>query len=64
MATYHIFREVKPDVFANNRISSLLDTKKSTEDLFELYVLNLFFVRDVVTNNFGNDTAFKSREKA
>ncbi|OCH89310.1 hypothetical protein OBBRIDRAFT_804817 [Obba rivulosa] len=26
LATYHIFKEVSPDVFANNRISSSLDT--------------------------------------
>ncbi|GJJ06652.1 hypothetical protein Clacol_000846 [Clathrus columnatus] len=35
MATYHIFREVKPDVFANNRISSLLDTMKLSDELFD-----------------------------
>jgi hypothetical protein len=29
LATNHIFREVSPDVFANNRISSVLDTGKS-----------------------------------
>ncbi|KDQ64437.1 hypothetical protein JAAARDRAFT_201773 [Jaapia argillacea MUCL 33604] len=28
LATHHIFQEVKPDVFANNRISSYLDTGK------------------------------------
>jgi len=26
LATHHIFREVRPNVFANNRVSSLLDT--------------------------------------
>ncbi|KAF5363485.1 hypothetical protein D9756_001037 [Leucocoprinus leucothites] len=26
LATHHIFREVRPNIFANNRISSLLDT--------------------------------------
>ncbi|TFK47376.1 O-methyltransferase [Heliocybe sulcata] len=31
LATHHIFREVKPNVFANNRISSSYDTGKSTE---------------------------------
>ena len=30
-ATYHIFREVSPDVFAHNRLSSLLDTGKPIE---------------------------------
>ncbi|KZV88454.1 S-adenosyl-L-methionine-dependent methyltransferase [Exidia glandulosa HHB12029] len=33
LATHHVFREVAPDVFANNRISALLDTKKSVQDL-------------------------------
>ncbi|KZV95393.1 S-adenosyl-L-methionine-dependent methyltransferase, partial [Exidia glandulosa HHB12029] len=33
LASRHIFREVAPDVFANNRISSLMDTGKSLEDL-------------------------------
>jgi hypothetical protein len=29
LATNHIFREITPDVFANNRLSSVLDTGKS-----------------------------------
>jgi len=33
LATLHIFREVSPDVFANNRISSIIDTGKSIEDI-------------------------------
>lgn len=33
LASHHIFREVSPDVFANNRISSLLDSKKPVEEL-------------------------------
>lgn len=33
LATHHIFREVSPDVFANNRLSSICDTGKSVEDL-------------------------------
>ncbi|KAK0199957.1 S-adenosyl-L-methionine-dependent methyltransferase [Desarmillaria ectypa] len=35
LATEHIFKEVTPDVFANNRISSLLDTRKSVDKLVE-----------------------------
>ncbi|KAK0473419.1 S-adenosyl-L-methionine-dependent methyltransferase [Armillaria novae-zelandiae] len=35
LATEHIFKEVTPDVFANNRISSLLDTGKSIDRLIE-----------------------------
>ncbi|KAJ7208244.1 O-methyltransferase [Mycena pura] len=34
LATHHIFREVTPDVFANNRISSALDKAKPSADLF------------------------------
>ncbi|KAK0200006.1 hypothetical protein DFS33DRAFT_1388306 [Desarmillaria ectypa] len=33
LATHHILREVAPDVFANNRISSLVDTGKSTQEV-------------------------------
>ncbi|KAK0498702.1 S-adenosyl-L-methionine-dependent methyltransferase [Armillaria luteobubalina] len=33
LASHHIFRELSPDVFANNRISSLLDSKKPVEEL-------------------------------
>ncbi|TFK65276.1 S-adenosyl-L-methionine-dependent methyltransferase [Pluteus cervinus] len=33
LANRHIFREVTPDVFTNNRLSSLLDTRKSFEAL-------------------------------
>ncbi|KAK7055488.1 S-adenosyl-L-methionine-dependent methyltransferase [Favolaschia claudopus] len=33
LATQHIFREVAPDVFAHNRISTTLDTGKSPEDI-------------------------------
>ena len=33
LATSHIFIEVSPDVFANNRLSSVLDTGKSVEGL-------------------------------
>lgn len=33
LATKHIFREVSPDVFANNRLSSTLDTGKSLAQL-------------------------------
>ena len=33
LATNHIYREVSPDVFAHTRISSLLDTHKSSEEV-------------------------------
>ncbi|KAJ8502698.1 hypothetical protein ONZ45_g11512 [Pleurotus djamor] len=31
LCTFHLFREVSPNVFSNNRISSLLDTGKSVD---------------------------------
>ncbi|KAJ8502546.1 hypothetical protein ONZ45_g11654 [Pleurotus djamor] len=33
LATNHVYREVEPDVFANNRISSMLDTLKPVKDI-------------------------------
>lgn len=33
LATHHIFVEPSPDVFKNNRLSSLMDTTKSVEDI-------------------------------
>ncbi|KAF8954812.1 O-methyltransferase [Flammula alnicola] len=33
LATHHIFREVRPDVFANNRISSYFSTNKTSEEI-------------------------------
>ncbi|TFK81004.1 S-adenosyl-L-methionine-dependent methyltransferase [Polyporus arcularius HHB13444] len=33
LATYHWVRELRPDVFANNRLSSFIDSGKSTEQL-------------------------------
>ncbi|KAF7298030.1 Methyltransf-2 domain-containing protein [Mycena chlorophos] len=35
LATHQIFREVKPGVFANNRLSSALDKGKSPQELFD-----------------------------
>ena len=40
LATNYIFTEVSPDVFANNRLSSVLDTGKSVEELLARLVLN------------------------
>ncbi|KAF8994602.1 hypothetical protein BDQ17DRAFT_1430978 [Cyathus striatus] len=34
LATLHVYKELTPDVFTNNRISSTLDTGKSVEELF------------------------------
>ncbi|KAF8334401.1 S-adenosyl-L-methionine-dependent methyltransferase [Amanita rubescens] len=33
LATHHVYREVKPDVFANNRVSSLADTSKASAEI-------------------------------
>ncbi|KAJ3752790.1 S-adenosyl-L-methionine-dependent methyltransferase [Lentinula raphanica] len=33
LATHHIFREISPDVYANNRLSSVWDTEKSLEEI-------------------------------
>ncbi|KAK7002240.1 S-adenosyl-L-methionine-dependent methyltransferase [Favolaschia claudopus] len=35
LATHHIFREVSPGVFANNRISSTLEKAKPSRELFQ-----------------------------
>ncbi|KAJ3787451.1 O-methyltransferase-domain-containing protein [Lentinula aff. detonsa] len=40
LATYHIFREIEPDVYANNRLSSVWDTEKSLEEIKERQVLS------------------------
>ncbi|KAF8652613.1 hypothetical protein AX16_004302 [Volvariella volvacea WC 439] len=33
LATHHVYREVQPNVFANNRISSMLDTLKLSKEI-------------------------------
>ncbi|KAJ7269517.1 S-adenosyl-L-methionine-dependent methyltransferase [Mycena rebaudengoi] len=33
LATHHVYREVQPNVFANTRISSMLDTLKSSSEI-------------------------------
>ncbi|KAK2463359.1 hypothetical protein APHAL10511_004670 [Amanita phalloides] len=35
LAIDHVYREVKPDVFANNRISTLYDTLKSSDEIIK-----------------------------
>ena len=47
LATNHIFTEVSPDVFANNRLSSVLDTGKSKfEELLAKLVLSFLVYSD------------------
>lgn len=38
LATHHITREVRPNVFANNRISAILDSGKAWEEVQRTYV--------------------------
>jgi hypothetical protein len=45
LATHHIFREVSPDVFANNRISSILDTGKTIENIKARWDMSQFVPR-------------------
>lgn len=42
LATFHWIREVTPDVFTNNRLSSYIDSGKSAEQLKNACVLFLF----------------------
>ncbi|KAF7311917.1 S-adenosyl-L-methionine-dependent methyltransferase [Mycena indigotica] len=35
LATHHVYREVSPNVFANTRLSSMLDTGKSSEEILK-----------------------------
>ena len=42
LASNFIFREVSPDVFANNRISSMIDTGKSSKEILAEQVLVLY----------------------
>ena len=41
LATYHIFIETSPNVFKNNRLSSIMDTMKSVEEIKAKYVSSL-----------------------
>jgi hypothetical protein len=46
LATNYIFTEVSPDIFANNRLSSVLDTRKSVEELLAKLVTILLIFDD------------------
>jgi hypothetical protein len=54
LATNYIFTEVSPDVFANNRLSSVLDTGKSVEELLARLVLSVLI--------YGNELIIVSPE--
>ncbi|KAI0278948.1 S-adenosyl-L-methionine-dependent methyltransferase [Russula aff. rugulosa BPL654] len=61
LATNHIFKEVSSDVFANNRLSSALDTGKSVEELLarpELKHIGTLGMTSIVEANC--DEGFKS----
>jgi hypothetical protein len=49
LATNHIFIEVSPDVFANNRVSSALDTGKPVEELLSRLALSLTISNNALT---------------
>jgi hypothetical protein len=53
LATHHILREVTPDVFATNRISSLIDSGKSTRELSEFQASGRYVVR-IFLNLYSN----------
>jgi hypothetical protein len=38
MANSHLFREVKPDVFAHSLFSSVLDTRKPLDEILKKYM--------------------------
>jgi hypothetical protein len=46
LVTNYIFTEVSPDVFASNRLSSVLDTGKSVQELLAKLVSSLFMFID------------------
>ena len=52
LATHHVYKEISPDIFVNNRISSLLDTGKSVSDILAEYVILTFWYVSTYTDNF------------
>lgn len=38
LATQHVYKEIKPEVFTNTRLSSVLDTGKSVDEILAKYV--------------------------
>ncbi|KAG6910302.1 hypothetical protein DXG01_011699 [Tephrocybe rancida] len=53
LSTRHIFREVSPNVFANNRISSLLVKAKSVKEIQAEYVLEGALVYGLCSNAYA-----------
>ncbi|KAI9450108.1 S-adenosyl-L-methionine-dependent methyltransferase [Lactarius psammicola] len=60
LATNHIFIEVSPDVFANNRLSTVLDTGKPVEDLIsnldESFKSSSYLTETLLDPEFGHAT--------
>ena len=54
LATHHWIREVHPDVFANNRLSSLIDTGKTPQLLRDAYVMAIYIPPILMTQVLGN----------
>ncbi|KAI0278950.1 hypothetical protein BGY98DRAFT_1096446 [Russula aff. rugulosa BPL654] len=60
----YIFKEVSPDVFANNRLSSALDTGKSVEELLTRPESKHIGTLGMTSNmEFNGDEAFKSASR-
>ena len=53
LATNHIFIEVLPDVFANNRLSTVLDTGKPVEELISKWALFAIAKHNKLTDDFS-----------
>ena len=47
LATHHILREVSPDVFALNRISSLVDSGKTFGELMQFQAEGRYDINDI-----------------
>lgn len=43
LAVHHVYREIQPDVFVNNRNSSLFDTGKSVSEILAEYAAYYIF---------------------
>ncbi|KAL1745741.1 S-adenosyl-L-methionine-dependent methyltransferase [Schizophyllum fasciatum] len=60
LASVHIFSEVSPDVFANNRLSSVLDTEKSVLELQTECAISFFRSEGIASFvHHLTDTLFK-----
>ncbi|KAJ3895655.1 O-methyltransferase-domain-containing protein [Lentinula edodes] len=58
LATHHIFREIGPDIYVNNRLSSVWDTEKSLEEIKERRVLTGMAISKFLTTCHSPMTKF------